>query len=50
MNRGLAKRTVFETQEDVRWFLARLAWRVHAEELELHQPALSGYGKAEDDE
>ncbi len=36
MNRGLAKRTVFETQEDVRWFLARLAWRVHAEELELH--------------
>lgn len=30
MNRGVAKRTLFEYREDARYFLSRLAWQVHA--------------------
>lgn len=36
MNRGLARRTVFETRRDVRWFLAQVARAVRRGELELH--------------
>ena len=36
MNRGLARRTVFETRQDVRAFLARLALCVRRGELEVH--------------
>ncbi len=36
MNRGLARRTVFETREDVRVFLALLALAVHQGRIELH--------------
>jgi REP element-mobilizing transposase RayT len=36
MNRGLARRTVFETRQDVRAFLARLALSVRRGELEVH--------------
>lgn len=36
MNRGIARRTVFETRADVRFFLSRIAHAVRREELELH--------------
>jgi REP element-mobilizing transposase RayT len=36
MNRGLARRTVFETERDKRVFLALLARAVHAGRIELH--------------
>ncbi len=36
MNRGIARRTLFENDNDVRMFLALLAWRVHAGDIELH--------------
>ncbi len=36
MNRGIARRTLFESELDIRTFLARLAWRVHAHQLEVH--------------
>lgn len=35
MNRGLAKRTVFETRKDIRFFLALLAWEVRAGRIEI---------------
>ncbi len=40
MNRGLARRTVFETREDVRVFLALLALAVHQGRIELHAYAI----------
>ncbi len=36
MNRGIAKRTLFEGSGDIRFFLSRLAWAVHAEQIEIH--------------
>jgi REP element-mobilizing transposase RayT len=36
MNRGIAKRTLFETEHDIRTFLARLALTVRAGALEVH--------------
>jgi REP element-mobilizing transposase RayT len=36
MNRGIARRTVFESERDVRFFLSRLAYAVRARWLELH--------------
>lgn len=36
MNRGMAKRTVFESDLDMRFFLSRLAWEVHAGKIEVH--------------
>jgi REP element-mobilizing transposase RayT len=36
MNRGIARRTLFENELDVRTFLSRLALRVRAGQLELH--------------
>lgn len=36
MNRGIARRTLFENDLDVRTFLALLAWRVRAGDIELH--------------
>jgi len=36
MNRGLARRTIFESDRDVRYFLACLARRVRAGDLEVH--------------
>jgi REP element-mobilizing transposase RayT len=36
MNRGIARRPVFETRRDIRFFLSRLAWAVRRYELELH--------------
>ena len=36
MNRGIAKRTVFETRSDVRYFLSRIAWAVRRGEIEVH--------------
>lgn len=34
-NRGISKRTIFETVEDVRYFLSRVAWAVHRGEIKL---------------
>lgn len=36
MNRGIAKRTVFETRSDVRYFPSRIAWAVRRGEIEVH--------------
>ncbi len=36
MNRGIAKRTLFENEHDIRTFLARLALAVRARQLEVH--------------
>lgn len=36
MNRGIARRTLFETREDIRFFLSRVAEAVRAEQIELH--------------
>jgi REP element-mobilizing transposase RayT len=36
MNRGIAKRTLFESREDVRFFLSRLAQAVRRAEIEVH--------------
>jgi REP element-mobilizing transposase RayT len=36
MNRGIARRTLFETEDDIRFFLSRLAWAVHRGWLEVH--------------
>jgi REP element-mobilizing transposase RayT len=36
MNRGLARRTVFETERDVRYFLSRVAYAARRGELEVH--------------
>jgi REP element-mobilizing transposase RayT len=36
MNRGIARRTVFETREDVRYFLSRIAHAVRRQEVEIH--------------
>lgn len=36
MNRGIARRTLFESREDVRYFLSRLAHVVHRGSLEVH--------------
>ncbi len=36
MNRGIARRTLFETERDIRYFLSRLAWAVHAGMIEVH--------------
>ncbi|MBU0756103.1 MAG: hypothetical protein KJ645_13250 [Planctomycetes bacterium] len=36
MNRGIARRTVFETREDFRYFFSRLARAVRREGLEVH--------------
>ena len=36
MNRGIARRTLFEVREDIRYFLSRLAWSVHDGKLEVH--------------
>jgi REP element-mobilizing transposase RayT len=36
MNRGLARRTLFEHEPDFRFFLSRLARAVHARQLEVH--------------
>ncbi len=36
MNRGLARRTVFENRRDVRYFLSRIAYSVRRGELEVH--------------
>jgi len=36
MNRGIARRTVFENQRDVRFFLSRLARAVRAGWIEVH--------------
>lgn len=36
MNRGIARRTLFENDRDIRTFLARLALRVRAGQLEIH--------------
>jgi len=40
MNRGLARRTVFETDQDVRYFLSRLARVVRAGMIEVHAYSL----------
>lgn len=39
-NRGIARRTLFETARDIRMFLAALAWRVHAGDIEIHAYAI----------
>lgn len=36
MNRGIARRTLFENSADIRYFLAQLAWAVHRGEIEIH--------------
>ena len=36
MNRALARRTLFETEDDIRFFLSRLARAVHRGQLEVH--------------
>lgn len=36
MNRGIARRSVFESRADVRYFLSRLARAVRRRELEVH--------------
>lgn len=36
MNRGIARRTIFESREDTRYFLSRLAYVVHRGGFELH--------------
>jgi REP element-mobilizing transposase RayT len=36
MNRGLARRTVFENREDIRFFLSRLAYAVRRKQIEVH--------------
>ena len=36
MNRGIARRTVFESREDVRYFLSRVARAVRRGEIEVH--------------
>ena len=36
MNRGIAKRTLFETERDIRFFLSRLAKAVRAGRIEIH--------------
>jgi REP element-mobilizing transposase RayT len=36
MNRGIARRTLFEGREDIRFFLSRLARSVRAAQLEVH--------------
>jgi REP element-mobilizing transposase RayT len=36
MNRGIAKRTLFEGREDIRFFLSRLAWAVRSGAIEVH--------------
>jgi len=36
MNRGLARRTVFESREDIRYFLSRLAHAVRRGQIEVH--------------
>lgn len=36
VNRGIAKRPLFEHRDDVRYFLSRLAWQVKAGRVEIH--------------
>lgn len=36
MNRGIARRTLFEGREDIRFFLSRLARSVRRGQLEIH--------------
>ena len=36
MNRGIARRTLFESSADIRYFLAQVAWAVHRGEIEVH--------------
>lgn len=36
MNRGIARRTLFENEADIRMFLARLAWIIHDGRIEVH--------------
>lgn len=36
MNRGIARRTLFENAADIRYFLAQLAWAVRRGEIEVH--------------
>jgi REP element-mobilizing transposase RayT len=36
MNRGIARRTLFENRQDIRTFMARLAWKVRAGWIEVH--------------
>ena len=36
MNRGIARRTIFESRADVRYFLSRIAWTVKRGMLEVH--------------
>ena len=40
MNRGIARRTIFEREDDIRGFLAVLACHVRAGDLELHADAV----------
>jgi REP element-mobilizing transposase RayT len=40
MNRGVARRTLFEDRRDVRFFLSCLARRVHAGDIEVHAYSL----------
>ncbi len=40
MNRGIARRTTFETRRDMRFFLSRLAWAVRRYEVEIHAYSL----------
>ena len=40
MDRGVAKRTLFETRRDVRFFLSCLAWQVRAGDIEVHAYAV----------
>ena len=39
-NRGMSHRAAFESRADVRAFLALTAWKVHAEQIELHAFAI----------
>ena len=36
MNRGMSRRTVFETRRDIRYFLSRVAYAVRRGEIEVH--------------
>ena len=40
MNRGLAKRTVFENREGMRYFKSRIAYATRRAELEVHAFAI----------
>lgn len=35
-NRGIAKRSIFESDREMKYFLSLIAWKVHAGEIEVH--------------